>query len=151
MSLALLYAIFCVKESPKYQQNEIKAKLSDYTTPTHLISGLKTIWKHRPNDLRKYLILMIICYALEIVANIGEGTKNFVYLKSVLEFEVQEFKYYNLSSQIIGIFALIVLVPIMAGKFGLMDSTIVMTELAGKFLKKSCKYRKPDVVKFPFY
>ena len=53
--------------------------------------GYNALIKPREEGIRTYLILMVACNELEMFINVGEWGSAYLYLRKVLNFEMEDF------------------------------------------------------------
>lgn len=53
---------------------------------SNLKSGFKALFVKRDHNMRRYIILMIICFEMEMFINVGEWSSTYLYLRRQLVF-----------------------------------------------------------------
>ena len=80
---------------------------------------------------------MIACFEMEQFINVGSGDcgNQYLYLRRKLDWELIDYTTFTIIVGVIGVAAQYIVIPLMSEKFGLRDSTIVIVDVVGCFLK----------------
>ena len=110
---AMLYIMFFVRDSIKIRearlarersargQVEVKAEpLRKYTRGekfkalfdlTNLKAGFRALFAKRNGNLRTMLLLMVVCFEMEMFINVGEWSSGYLYLRRKLDFTMVQY------------------------------------------------------------
>ena len=110
------------------------AKVKHFLDWENLKSGFAAIFRKRPHGQRRYLLLLIFCFEMEMFINVGDWGNAYLYFRRVLEFDLQDYTKYTVVVGVIGIVSQFVFVPFFSSKLKLRDSVISVIDLTGEIL-----------------
>ena len=157
--MAFLYVAIFLKDSLQIRNERLRKKeekgekldedektLLQYATQDHsnwqkfkkffdvdnLKSGFQAICRDRPHGQKSVLFLLIFSFQLVMFNYVGFGSHFYLYLRRVLDFDLESYTNYSVAMGFIGIFSQFVALPLMSAKLKLRDSSIIIIELLGK-------------------
>ena len=57
--------------------------------------GFNALLKKRPHNIRLYLLLMILCFEMEMFINVGEWSGTYLYVRRTLEWTMTDYTRYS--------------------------------------------------------
>ena len=90
--------------------------------------GFETVLRKRPNHNRRYILLLIIAFELQVLYILGLWSSYYLYLRKALNFTYLDFSYYTTVLSVIGLASQFIVVPILSNKLRLHDTTISIME-----------------------
>ncbi len=97
----------------------------------NLKAGATALLRKRDNNMRFYLILMVVCFELEMFLSIG----NYLYLRRVLDFTLLDLTRLHTFGGVVALFSQFIMIPILSEKLKLHDSTIVLIDTGTNFIR----------------
>lgn len=92
-------------------------------------SGFQAVFKRREHHLRSFLLLLGICFILEIFLINGKGPTQYLYFRRKFGWDIKQFGLYIGLYGFVGMFAQYVAVPFLSGTMKLHDTTIGLIAL----------------------
>ncbi|XP_023336366.1 proton-coupled folate transporter isoform X2 [Eurytemora carolleeae] len=147
---AMFWAIFILKDSRKQRPKEVQAYLDivkKMENPDGQITakkgkcltlfdvenvkkGFTTVFKKRENNLRTYIVLLVIVFVLECFLINGKGPTQYLYFRRKFSWDMNKFGMYIGLFGFVGMFAQFVAVPFLTEKVKLHDTTIGVIAIA---------------------
>ena len=88
----------------------------------------------RKHNLRRYVLLMIFCFELAIFID-GGDSNGYLYLRLVLNWDYKVFGQFSIIISAVGVMAQYITIPFLSNVLKLRDSTIVLIDITGCFIK----------------
>ncbi len=115
------------------KKQKFKQQLDHFFDLSNLKEGFRTLGKKRDHNLRVYLILLIVCFEMEMFINVGDWDNAYLYLRRKLQFTLQDFTLYTTVMGFVGITSQYIAIPVMSEVLHFRDSFIVILDIAGCF------------------
>ena len=96
---------------------------------------LRALASKRKNNLRMLILLMILCFELEQLINVGALGNQYLYLRVRLDWDISTYTKFCIVVGVVAMFAHYIAIPLLSEKLHLRDSTIVMIDITGCLLQ----------------
>jgi len=149
--LAMMYAIFFLKDSRKMRPPEVMKKIemmkmsedvekdkgwcASFFDTKNLKSAFTTVFQRRENNLHTFIFMLIICFVFEIFLINGKGPTMYLYFRRKFDWNAKTFGGYIGLYGFLGMFAQYVAIPFMSQTMHLHDTTIALIAIVGVIIQ----------------
>eukprot|EP00096_Caligus_rogercresseyi_P009399 TRINITY_DN3188_c0_g1_i2.p1 TRINITY_DN3188_c0_g1~~TRINITY_DN3188_c0_g1_i2.p1 ORF type:complete len:479 (-),score=76.45 TRINITY_DN3188_c0_g1_i2:14-1450(-) len=141
---SILYVIFVIKEKKKKDTGDGETASEEPPPKKESIfkmfqfknvkTGLRATFRKRENGLRKYLLLLILAFLLELFLYGGRGSVFFLYFRKKFKWTEIDFSKFMIIFGIQGLLAQFFVIPFLTKRLQMRDATIILLGVAGIFI-----------------
>ena len=92
------------------------------------------------------ILLMILCFELEQLINVGALGNQYLYLRVRLDWDISMYTKFCIVVGVVAMFAHYITIPVLSEKLHLRDSTIVMIDITGCLLQVGFTKIKKELI-----